>query len=90
MWLPELILHLAGVFTKLMLKLGLKIILPFWFERQRDMGACALGTGACVLFLVAAVLIFIAEILLFILFRQKPCDIIVVNKFPERMKKHGL
>ncbi len=29
MWLPELILHLAGVFTKLMLKLGLKIILPF-------------------------------------------------------------
>lgn len=29
MWLIELMANLAGVFTKLMLKLGLKIILPF-------------------------------------------------------------
>lgn len=29
MWLPELILNLMGVFTKLMLKFGLKLLLPF-------------------------------------------------------------
>ncbi len=28
-WLTELLLHLAGVATKLMVKLGLKLILPF-------------------------------------------------------------